>query len=227
VLLTAPGKGDLKNIVHGVNHEEITDADAIISAASCTTNAITPVLAAIDEKYGVQNGHVETVHSYTNDQNLIDNFHSGDRRGRAAALNMVLTETGAAKAVAKALPQLKGKLTGNAIRVPTPNVSMAILKLNLNSPVEKDELNDYLRHIAVHSRLQKQIDYSNSPEAVSSDFVGSRAAGIVDGLATIATGNNSCVVYVWYDNEYGYSCQVIRCLRQMTKATLPAYPIAN
>ena len=134
VLLTAPGKGDLRNIVHGVNHDEITDADAIVSAASCTTNAITPVLAAIDEKYGVQNGHVETVHSYTNDQNLIDNFHSGDRRGRAAALNMVITETGAAKAVAKALPHLKGKLTGNAIRVPTPNVSMAILKLNLDKP---------------------------------------------------------------------------------------------
>ena len=86
---------------------------------------------------------------------------------------------------------------------------------------------DYLRHVAIHSKLQKQVDYSNSPEAVSSDFVGSRAAGIVDGLATIATGNNSCVVYVWYDNEYGYSCQVIRCLRQMTKATLPAYPIAS
>ena len=107
VLLTAPGKGDLKNIVHGVNHTEINDTDTIISAASCTTNAITPVLAAIDEKYGIQNGHVETVHSYTNDQNLIDNFHSGDRRGRAAALNMVITETGAAKAVSKALPQLK------------------------------------------------------------------------------------------------------------------------
>lgn len=224
VLLTAPGKGDLKNIVHGVNHHEITDEDTIISAASCTTNAITPVLAALDEKYGVQNGHVETVHSYTNDQNLIDNFHRGDRRGRAAALNMVLTETGAAKAVAKALPQLKGKLTGNSIRVPTPNVSMAILKLNLNTAVERDELNDYLRHVAVHSKLQKQIDYSTSPEAVSSDFVGSRAAGIVDGLATIATGNNSCVIYVWYDNEYGYSCQVIRCLRQMTRATLPAFP---
>jgi glyceraldehyde 3-phosphate dehydrogenase len=227
VLLTAPGKGDLKNIVHGVNHGEITDADTIISAASCTTNAITPVLAALDEKYGVQNGHVETVHSYTNDQNLIDNFHRGDRRGRAAALNMVLTETGAAKAVAKALPQLKGKLTGNSIRVPTPNVSMAILKLNLDTVVEKDALNDYLRHVAIHSKLQKQIDYSNSPEAVSSDFVGSRAAGIVDGLATIATGNNSCVIYVWYDNEYGYSCQVIRCLRQMTHATLPAFPTEN
>jgi len=99
--------------------------------------------------------------------------------------------------------------------------------LNLNTNVEKDELNDYLRHMAIHSRLQKQIDYSNSPEAVSSDFVGSRAAGVVDGLATIAAGNNTCVVYVWYDNEYGYSCQVIRCLRQMTKATLPAYPIES
>ena len=225
VLLTAPGKGDLKNVVHGVNDHEISDADRIISAASCTTNAITPVLAAIQEKYGIRNGHVETVHSYTNDQNLIDNFHNGDRRGRAASLNMVLTETGAAKAVSKALPELKGKLTGNAIRVPTPNVSIAILKLNLKTNVGRDELNDYLRHIAIHSKLQKQIDYTNSPEAVSSDFVGSRAAGIVDGLATIASGHNDCVVYVWYDNEYGYSCQVIRCLRQMTKATLPAYPI--
>ncbi len=225
VLLTAPGKGDLKNIVHGVNDYEISDADTIISAASCTTNAITPVLAAIDQKYGIQNGHVETVHSYTNDQNLIDNFHAGDRRGRAAALNMVITETGAAKAVEKVLPRFKGKLTGNAIRVPTPNVSIAILKLNLDSSVEKDELNKYLGHTAIHSKLQKQIDYSNSPEAVSSDFVGSRAAGIVDGLATLATGNKSCVIYVWYDNEYGYSCQVIRCLRQMTKATLPAFPV--
>ena len=224
VLLTAPGKGDLKNIVHGVNHDEITDDDTIISAASCTTNAITPVLKAIADKYGIRNGHVETVHSYTNDQNLIDNFHKGDRRGRAAALNMVITETGAASAVAKALPELKGKLTGNAIRVPTPNVSMAILNLNLDNPVDREELNEYLRLVAVHSKLQKQIDYSNSPEAVSTDFVGSRAAGIVDGLATIAAGYNSCVVYVWYDNEYGYSCQVIRCLRQMTKATLPAYP---
>ena len=157
----------MRNIVHGVNHDEITDADAIVSAASCTTNAITPVLAAIDEKYGVQNGHVETVHSYTNDQNLIDNFHPGDRRGRAAALNMVITETGAAKAVAKALPQLRGKLTGNAIRVPTPNVSMAILKLNLDKPVEKEGLNDYLRHVAIHSEIAKAnrlLEFARSGE---------------------------------------------------------------
>ena len=223
VMLTAPGKG-VKNIVMGVNQQDITEDDTILSAASCTTNAITPVLKAINDKYGVVNGHVETVHAYTNDQNLIDNYHKGDRRGRAAGLNMVLTETGAAKAVAKALPELAGKLTGNAIRVPTPNVSMAILNLNLNVDVDKEALNDFLRHMAIHSNLQKQIDYTTSREAVSSDFVGSRAAGIVDGLATIATGGNNCVIYVWYDNEFGYSCQVIRMLQHITKTALPAFP---
>ncbi|WP_027857006.1 glyceraldehyde-3-phosphate dehydrogenase [Marinobacterium jannaschii] len=223
VVLTAPGKG-IKNIVMGVNDSDITDEDHILSAASCTTNAITPVLKALSDKFGVENGHVETVHAYTNDQNLIDNYHKGDRRGRAAGLNMVLTETGAAKAVSKALPEMEGKLTGNAIRVPTPNVSMAILNLNLSSEATKEDLNDYLRDAALHSPLQKQIDYSNSPEAVSSDFVGSRAAGVVDSLATIANGKR-CVLYVWYDNEFGYSCQVIRMIQKMAKCTLPAYPL--
>ncbi len=224
VVLTAPGKGDLKNIVMGVNDADIDPADTILSAASCTTNAITPVLKALDDKYGVPSGHVETVHSYTNDQNLIDNYHKGDRRGRAAPLNMVLTETGAAKAVAKALPHFESRLTGNAIRVPTANVSMAILNLQLDNAVTADELNDYLRHVALHSPLQKQVDFTNSPEAVSSDYVGSRAAGIVDSLAT-QTNGNSAVVYVWYDNEYGYSCQVIRMMRKMAQATLPAFPL--
>jgi glyceraldehyde 3-phosphate dehydrogenase len=224
-LLTAPGKG-VKNIVMGVNHHDITDEDLVLSAASCTTNAITPILKAVNDRFGVENGHVETVHSYTNDQNLIDNYHKGDRRGRAAGLNMVLTETGAAKAVSKALPEMEGKLTGNAIRVPTPNVSMAILNLNLGKETNRDELNDYLRDIALHSPLQKQVDYSNSPEAVSTDFVGSRAAGVVDALATIADGNR-CVLYVWYDNEFGYSCQVIRMAQYMAKVTLPAFPKAK
>ncbi len=223
VILTAPGKG-VKNIVMGVNNNDISADDKILSAASCTTNAITPVLKAMNDEYGVINGHVETVHSYTNDQNLIDNYHKGDRRGRAAALNMVLTETGAAKAVAKALPEMEGKLTGNAIRVPTPNVSMAILNLNLEKATDKDTLNDYLRTVAVHSDLQKQVGFSNSPEAVSTDFVGSRSAGVVDALATISSGN-SCVLYVWYDNEFGYSCQVLRLAREVSNCTLPAYPI--
>ena len=226
VLLTAPGKG-IKNIVMGVNQADIEDTDTILSAASCTTNAITPVLKALHDRYGVANGHVETVHAYTNDQNLIDNYHKGDRRGRAAGLNMVLTETGAAKAVAKALPAMEGKLTGNAIRVPTPNVSMAILNLNLEREVQRDELNDYLRDTAIYSDLQKQIDFTTSREAVSSDFVGSRAAGVVDGLATIAGGSKSCVVYVWYDNEFGYSCQVVRMLQHITKTALPAFPITK
>ncbi|MEY4477232.1 MAG: hypothetical protein RJA31_736 [Actinomycetota bacterium] len=223
VLLTAPGKGALKNVVYGINHKAITDDDRIVTAASCTTNAITPVLKVLNDEYGVQYGHVETVHSFTNDQNLIDNFHSGNRRGRSAVLNMVIAETGAASAVAKALPELAGKLTGNAIRVPTPDVSMAILNLTLDREVTKDELNAYLRNIALNSRLRHQIDYIESAEVVSTDFLGSRRAGIVDGLATITSGNHA-VVYVWYDNEYGYSHQVVRVLEKMGGIARPFFP---
>lgn len=214
VLLTAPGKGSLKNIVYGINHDMIEASDKIVTAASCTTNAITPVLKVLNDKYGIIHGHVETVHSFTNDQNLTDNFHKGDRRGRSAALNMVLTETGAAKAVAKALPELEGKLTGNSIRVPTPNVSMAILNLTLEHGTTKEEVNSYLRDVSLNSEFRKQIDYIDSPEVVSSDFVGYRRAGIVDGLATISTDKN-LVLYVWYDNEFGYSCQVVRVMEEM------------
>ena len=172
--------------MHGINHASITPEDKIVSAASCTTNAIVPVLKAINDKYGIVNGHVETVHSYTNDQNLIDNFHKGDRRGRSAALNMVITETGAAKAVAK-------------------------------------EVNEYLRHMALHSDLHKQIDFTNSVEVVSSDFVGSRHAGVVDAEATICN-DNRVILYVWYDNEFGYSCQVVRILEDMAHVNPPAFP---
>ncbi|MFD5224803.1 glyceraldehyde-3-phosphate dehydrogenase [Microbacterium sp. NPDC058342] len=214
VLLTAPGKGAVKNIVHGINDATILPEDRILSAASCTTNAITPVLAAVNEAYGIVRGHVETVHSFTNDQNLIDNFHKGDRRGRSAVLNMVITETGAAKAVARALPELEGRLTGSAIRVPTPDVSLAVLHLTLENSATREQLNDYLRRASLHSKLRQQIDYVESPEVVSTDFVGSHRAGIVDGLATIAN-DRDVVLYVWYDNEYGYSCQVVRVLEVM------------
>lgn len=223
VLLTAPGKGALKNVVYGINHGTITDEDRIVTAASCTTNAITPVLKVINDKYGVEYGHVETVHSFTNDQNLIDNFHKGDRRGRSAVLNMVIAETGAASAVAKALPELAGKLTGNAIRVPTPDVSMAILNLTLGASVTKEDLNAYLREQSLSSPLRHQIDYIESAEVVSTDFLGSRRAGIVDGLATITSGNHA-VVYVWYDNEYGYSHQVVRVLEKLGGIARPFFP---
>lgn len=223
VLLTAPAGGEIKNIVYGVNEGMISSDDRIVSAASCTTNAITPVLKALNDEYGIRNGHVETVHAYTNDQNLIDNYHKAERRGRSAALNMVLTSTGAAKAVAKALPELKGKLTGNAIRVPTPNVSMAIMNLNLDKETSREELNGFLGNVALYSDMQDQIDYTTSTEIVSSDLVGSRYASIVDSQATIVDGDRA-VLYVWYDNEFGYSCQVIRVMQQMSGVSFPTVP---
>lgn len=223
VLLTAPGKGDLPNIVFGINNDSLNADEKIVSAASCTTNAIVPVLKVMIEKYGIASGHVETVHAYTNDQNLIDNYHKADRRGRSAALNMVITETGAAKAAVKVLPELVGKLTGNSIRVPTPNVSLAILNLELNKETSVDEVNEYLRQMALHSRYRKQIDYTNSPEVVSSDFVGSRTACIYDSQATIVNGKH-VVLYCWYDNEFGYSCQVHRVLEQMAGVEYKIYP---
>ena len=223
VLLTAPAGDDIPNVVYGVNHDQITPQRKIISAASCTTNAIVPVLKCLLDEYGVNSGHVETVHAYTNDQNLIDNYHKGDRRGRSAALNMVVTSTGAAKAVAKAIPELKGKLTGNAIRVPTPNVSMAILNLQLARETSVEEVNEFLRQQALHSPLQQQIGYTVSSEAVSTDFVGSRQACVLDSQATIVDGK-SCVLYCWYDNEFGYSCQVVRCLEKFAGVVWPSYP---
>ncbi|MGB2260605.1 MAG: glyceraldehyde-3-phosphate dehydrogenase [Porticoccaceae bacterium] len=226
VLLTAPAGDDIPNIVYGINHHEITPERKIISAASCTTNAIVPVLKCLLDEYGINSGHVETVHAFTNDQNLIDNYHKGDRRGRSAPLNMVLTSTGAAKAVAKAIPELKGKLTGNAIRVPTPNVSMAILNLQLGRDTSVEELNEFLRQKALHSSLQQQIGYTVSTEAVSTDFVGSRQACVLDSQATIVDGN-SCVLYCWYDNEFGYSCQVVRCLEKFAGVVWPSYPLES
>lgn len=223
VVLTAPGKANIKNIVAGVNSADVSSDDRILAAASCTTNAIVPILKVMHDEFGIVHGHMETVHSYTNDQNLIDNFHSKNRRGRAAPLNMVITETGASSAVVQLLPELEGKLTGNAIRVPTPNVSLAILNLTLSRDTSVEEVNEYLRHMALHSSLQRQLDYTNSPEVVSSDFVGNRHACIVDGGATIAA-DNRVVLYVWYDNEYGYACQVTRIVQTWAGIRYPLIP---
>jgi glyceraldehyde 3-phosphate dehydrogenase len=218
-LLTAPAKGDIKNIVYGINDSMIEATDTILCAASCTTNAIVPPLKVINDKYGIESGHVETIHSYTNDQNLIDNYHSAERRGRSAPLNMVITSTGAAKAVAKVLPELAGVLTGNAIRVPTPNVSMAVMNLNLKQQVTAEDINETFRQISYHSPLQEQIGFTYSTEVVSSDLVGSTHAGVVDGGATIAEGSR-VVLYVWYDNEAGYSNQVVRVMQKVVGLSL-------
>lgn len=218
VLLTAPGKG-VPNIVHGVNHLEYDpDEVSIFSAASCTTNAITPVLKAVEDSLGVDHGHLETIHAYTNDQNLVDNMHSKYRRGRAAALNMVITETGAGKAVSKALPVFEGKLTSNAIRVPVPNGSLAILNLAVDKPTSKDDINNIIKKYALEGDLVEQIKYSMDNELVSSDIVGSAQPSIYDSKATIATEDGkNIILYVWYDNEYGYSHQVIRLAKYIAK----------
>lgn len=223
VVLTAPGKGDVPNIVHGVNHDTIKPDEQILSCASCTTNAIVPPLKAMADEYGVLRGHVETVHSFTNDQNLLDNYHKADRRGRSAPLNMVITETGAASAVTKALPELKAPITGSSIRVPVPDVSIAILSLRLGRETNREEVLDYLRNVSLTSPLKRQIDFTTAPDAVSSDFMGSRHASIVDAGATKVDGDNA-ILYLWYDNEFGYSCQVIRVVQHVSGVEYPTYP---
>jgi len=218
VLLTAPGK-DVPNIVHGVNQREFNpDTTKIYSAASCTTNAITPILKVVEDSLGIIKGHLETIHAYTNDQNLVDNMHGKYRRGRAAALNMVITETGAGKAVAKAIPALEGKLTSNAIRVPVPNGSLAILNLEVKNTTSKDGINTIVKKYALEGDLVEQIKYSLSNELVSTDIIGTSAPSIYDSMATIVSSDGKNVVlYVWYDNEYGYAHQVIRLAKYIAK----------
>ena len=225
VMLTAPGKGDVPNIVYGANQNEFDfDKVLVMSAASCTTNAIVPVLKVINDRYGVMNGHLETIHAYTNDQNLLDNFHKKERRGRGAPVNMVLTSTGAATAVAKVLPELAGKLSGNAIRVPLPNVSLAILKLNLKDRTTKEELNQILKQASLSGELVEQIRYSASTEYVSSNAIGMTGTSVVDAPSTIVSPDGmNIIVYLWYDNEYGYSCQVIRLAKHVAQVRRYVY----
>jgi glyceraldehyde 3-phosphate dehydrogenase len=224
VLLTAPGKG-VPNIVYGVNHDDYSpDEVSIFSAASCTTNAITPILKAVEDTLGVVKGHLETIHAYTNDQNLVDNMHKKYRRGRAAALNMVITETGAGSAVAKALPSLAGKLTSNAIRVPVPNGSLVVLNLEVGKKTNIAAVNNIMKKYALEGELVEQIKYSLNNELVSSDIVGTSAPSIFDSNATIVSGDGkNIVLYVWYDNEYGYSHQVIRLAKYIAKVRRYTY----
>lgn len=224
VIVTAPGKNGVPNIVSGVNSHLLSHNDKILSAASCTTNAIVPILKAVNDEYEIAHGHMETVHAYTPDQNLLDNYHKKNRRGRGAPLNLVITETGASSAVANLLPELEGKLTGNAIRVPTPDVSLAILNLRLEKNTNKQSFNDYVRDVALNSALQRQIDFVETPEIVSSDFIGNRHACVIDGEATIVDDGKRVVLYVWYDNEFGYCCQVVRVVQKWAGISYPLIP---
>ena len=219
VLLTAPGK-EIPNVVYGINHKDLDiDNEKIFSAASCTTNAICPVLKVVEDNLGIEKGHIETVHAYTNDQNLLDNYHKGPRRGRSAAINMVITSTGAGTAVAKAIPSLKDKLTANAVRVPTPNGSLAIMNLTLKKPVaDLAAMNDLIRRAALNGDLVNQIHYQVDPELVSSDIIGDTCCSVFDSNATIvAPDGRTVVLYAWYDNEFGYTKQVIRLAKHISK----------
>ena len=211
VLLTAPGKG-IPNIVYGINSKQLDiENSKIVSAASCTTNCIAPILHVIENEYGINSGHLETVHSYTNDQNLIDNMHKKPRRGRSAAINMVITTTGAGKAVTKVIPSLEGKLTANAVRVPTPNVSLAILKLELKKKTSVNDINNTMKKAALKGSLVNQINYQVDPDLVSTDIIGNNCCAVFDSSATIVDESKSnAVLYTWYDNEFGYTKQVIR-----------------
>lgn len=224
VLLTAPGK-EIPNIVYGINQGELDlENEKIYSAASCTTNAISPVLKVVNDKFGVVKGHIETVHAYTNDQNLLDNMHKKPRRGRSAAINMVITSTGAGNAVTKVIPDLQDKLTANAVRVPTPNGSLAILNLELDKNTSLEELNDVIKDAALNGELVNQIYYATDPELVSSDIIGNTCCSVFDSNATIVSKNGkNVVVYAWYDNEYGYTKQVIRLAKYVTKVRRAIY----
>ena len=224
VLLTAPGK-EIPNIVYGINQHELDiENENIFSAASCTTNAISPILKVVNDKYGIVKGHIETVHAYTNDQNLLDNMHKKPRRGRSAAINMVITSTGAGKAVTKVIPGLKDKLTANAVRVPTPNGSLAILNLELNKSVSVDDINNTVQREALDGDLVNQIYFSIDSELVSNDIIGNTCCAVYDSEATLASNDGkSVVLYTWYDNEYGYTKQVIRLAKYITKVRRAIY----
>lgn len=224
VMLTAPAK-DIPNIVYGVNHKELDlEANKIFCAASCTTNAIAPIMKVIEDNFGIEKGHIETIHAYTSDQNLLDNFHKKPRRGRGAATNMVLTTTGAAKAVAKVLPSVAGKLTGNAVRVPTPNVSLAIINLTVDKETSVEALDTLLKEACLRGDLVEQIHYSDSTEYVSSQAVGMTSTSVLDAPSTIVSKDGKTLtIYAWYDNEFGYTCQVVRLAKHATKVRRFAY----
>jgi glyceraldehyde 3-phosphate dehydrogenase len=224
VILTAPG-GGIPNIVYGINHHDLDiENQNIFSAASCTTNAISPILKVMEDVFGIENGHIETVHAYTNDQNLLDNMHSKERRGRSAAVNMVITETGAGKAVTKVIPSLENKLTANAVRVPTPNGSLAIMNLNLKKNITVETANAAVRKAALTGDLVNQIFYSINPELVSNDIIGNECCSVYDSPATIvAPDGKSVVLYTWYDNEYGYTKQVMRLAKYVAKVRRNIY----
>ena len=217
VIISAPAKGDLKTIVYNVNHNILDGSEQVISAASCTTNCLAPVLDILNKEFGIEKGFMTTVHSYTNDQVILDVAHKKGikaRRGRAGAANIIPSSTGAASAIGAVIPELKGKLDGSALRVPTPDGSVVDLTLELFKSVTAEEINK-----AFENNQSETIKFTMDP-IVSSDIIGSRVGALVDGLLTnilTVEGRQLVKVVAWYDNELGYTCQMIRTLGELLK----------
>lgn len=207
VLVSAPSEGADITVVYGINHKNIKDSDKIISNGSCTTNCLSPVAYLLDREFGIECGFMTTIHSYTGDQRLIDTVHKDLRRARAAALSMIPSTTGAARAVGLVLPQLKGKLDGTAIRVPTPNVSLVDLKCNLSKPASVEKINEIMK-TAANGELKGILGYNDEP-LVSSDFNHSKLSSIFDATGTTVINDKFCRVISWYDNEFGFSNRML------------------
>lgn len=218
-ILSAPAKGEMPTFVMGVNHEQYDPATMdVVSNASCTTNCLSPVAKVLHEKFGIKRGMMTTIHSYTNDQRILDLPHADPRRARAGALSMIPTTTGAAVAVAKVLPELKGKLDGFSMRVPTPNVSCVDLVAELEKDVTAEEVNAALK-AAAEGELKGILDYNELP-LVSMDYNGNHASSTVDGLSTMVMENRMVKIVAWYDNEVGYSTRLMDLALYVTKRGL-------
>jgi glyceraldehyde 3-phosphate dehydrogenase len=216
VLISAPAKGADITIAYGINHDKLDKAKhKIISNASCTTNCLTPVAKVLLESFGIKRGLMTTVHSYTNDQNLLDLPHKDLRRARAAALSMIPSTTGAAKAVAEVIPELKGKLHGTAVRVPTPNVSLVDLTVELEKAATAESINAAFR-AAAEGKLKGVLEYSDAP-TVSVDYNGNPHSAIFDATSTFVIGDTFAKVFAWYDNEWGFSNRMVDVAKYLTR----------
>lgn len=226
VILSAPGKNEDVTIVMGVNDEALNiEEHDVISNASCTTNCLAPVAKVLDEQFGIKNGLMTTIHAYTNDQKNLDNPHKDLRRARACAQSIIPTSTGAAKALTLVLPQLKGKLHGMALRVPTPNVSLVDLVVDVERPVTAEEINQAFV-TASEGSLNNILAYTEEP-LVSIDFNTNPNSAIIDGLSTMVIGDNKVKVLAWYDNEWGYSCRVVDLTKLVAEKLLQNEQVAT
>ncbi len=217
VLISAPGKGVDRTICMGVNDHTLQDSDRVISNASCTTNCLAPLVKVIDQKFGIESGVMTTIHSYTNDQRILDLGHKDLRRARAAAINIIPTSTGAAKAMGEVWPSVAGKLDGFSIRVPTPNVSLVDFSANLKSDATVDEINNTFKEAANLPEWKGILGYCDEP-LVSSDFIGSRYSSVFDSVGTTMIGTKLVKMLSWYDNETGFTARLLEMALRVGKS---------